>query len=97
MARRHDPIPQQGGWLRQVVRGHYNYYGVPTNSRSIEQFRDEVAKAWLRALRRRSQRHHLPWERMKILADRWLPRARLCHPWPWDRFHATTQGKSRVR
>jgi group II intron reverse transcriptase/maturase len=97
MARRHDPIPQQGGWLRQVVRGYYNYYGVPTNSRSIEQFREEVTKAWLRALRRRSQRHNLPWERMKILSDRWLPRARLCHPWPWDRFHANTQGKSRVR
>lgn len=97
MARRHDPIPRQGLWLRQVVRGYYNYYGVPTNSRPMRQFREEVLKAWLFALRRRSQRHRLSWERMGILSDRWLPRARLCHPWPWDRFHATTQGKSRVR
>ncbi|HRE80196.1 MAG TPA: hypothetical protein PLN52_04065 [Opitutaceae bacterium] len=71
----HDPIPVQGRWLRAVVRGHLNYYGVPTNTRAIEQFREEVVKSWLRALRRRSQRHRMP----------------------WDRFSATTQGKSRVR
>jgi len=97
VARRHDPLPEQGLWLRQVVRGYYNYYGVPTNTKSIEQFREEVVKSWLHALKRRSQRHRLPWNRMNRLSKRWLPRARICHPWPWDRFLATTQGKSRVR
>jgi RNA-directed DNA polymerase len=38
----HDPIPQQGAWLQQVVRGHYNYYGVPGNVRSLKSFQTEV-------------------------------------------------------
>jgi len=29
--RRHEPIPQQGKWLRSVLLGHYRYYGVPLN------------------------------------------------------------------
>lgn len=97
MARRHEPVPAQGAWLRQVVRGYYNYHAVPTNSRAMEQFRCEVVKAWRFALRRRSQRSRITWERMRVLSQRWLPRGRVCHPWPWDRFAATTQGKSRVR
>jgi RNA-directed DNA polymerase len=96
-SRRHDSIPEQGRWLRRVVTGHYNYYGVPSNANSLAKFRRKVAWHWLRSLRRRSQRHRLTWERMSRIAVQWLPPARVCHPWPWDRFHATTQGKSRVR
>jgi hypothetical protein len=96
-SRRHDSIPEQGRWLRRVVTGHYNYYGVPSNAHSLAKFRRKVAWHWLRSLRRRSQRHRLTWERMSRIAVQWLPPARVCHPWPWDRFHATPQGKSRVR
>ena len=31
--RMHQPIPEQGKWLRQVVSGFFNYHAVPTNSR----------------------------------------------------------------
>jgi RNA-directed DNA polymerase len=96
-ARRHDPIPAQGQWLRQVVTGYYNYYGVPTNIRSLVTFRIQVTRRWLHALRRRSQRSKMNWERIERLSDRWVPTARICHPWPQARFDATTQGKSRVR
>jgi hypothetical protein len=27
--RMHQPIPEQGSWLRQVVIGHFGYYAVP--------------------------------------------------------------------
>lgn len=33
--RMHQPIPVVGRWLRSVLRGHYNYYGVPRNGRAI--------------------------------------------------------------
>ena len=33
---RHDPIPEQGQWLRSVVRGYLNYHGVPGNMDSME-------------------------------------------------------------
>jgi RNA-directed DNA polymerase len=93
----HDPIPEQGAWLRQVLNGYYNYHAVPTNSRALGAFRRDVTRSWCRALRRRSQRHRLPWSRMQKLCARWLPANRIRHPWPQERFHATTQGKSRVR
>ena len=97
MQRRHLPIPEQGQWLASVVRGHLAYYAVPGNIRTANTFRIQVSRHWLHALRRRSQRHRLPWARMYRLADRWLPPVRIVHPWPTDRFYATTQGRSPVR
>jgi RNA-directed DNA polymerase len=95
--RRHQPIPEQGVWLASVVRGHVAYYGVPTNSKAIDAFRTQVAKSWHRALRRRSQRARLTWNRMGRLIARWLPTARIVHPWPDSRFDVSTRGKSPVR
>ena len=37
--RMHHPIPEQGRWLASVLRGHYNYYAVPDNSRALAAFR----------------------------------------------------------
>ena len=76
--REHHPIPEQGRWLASVLRGHYNYYGVPHNSRALRSFHSQVNRHWLAALRRRSQRTHLTWERLGRLADRWLPRRASC-------------------
>jgi RNA-directed DNA polymerase len=97
MRRRHHAIPEQGRWLASVLRGHYAYYAVPGNSDRINRFYNEVTRLWLRALRRRSQRHRLPWTRMRRLSARWLPTPRRVHPFPNARFAATTQGKSPVR
>jgi hypothetical protein len=33
--RMHEPIPEQGKWLRQVVAGFFNYHAVPTNSDAL--------------------------------------------------------------
>ena len=95
--RRHQTITEQGTWLGSVVGGHCAYYGVPTNSHAIAAFRTQVARRWLRSLRRRSQRHRLDWQRMGRLVARWLPPARITHPWPEQRFGVRTRGKSPVR
>jgi hypothetical protein len=68
-----------------------------TNSHAIGAFRDEVTRMWLRSLRRRSQRDRFSWARMRTLATRWLPRARILHPWPSQRFGVSTRGRSPVR
>src|SRR5690348_14832215 len=86
--RRHQPIPVQGLCLRRVVTGFFAYHGVPTNGRALAAFRYHVLDLWRRALRRRSQRTKLTWERMVRLADAWLPRPRILHPWPQQRFAA---------
>ncbi len=95
--RRHWPIPEQGQWLGSVVRGHTAYYAVPGNIAAVSAFRKQVTQHWFKALRRRSQRHRLTWERMGRLEARWLPAAHITHPWPNVRFDARTQGRSPVR
>src|SRR5262249_1192123 len=61
--RMHDPVPEVGKWLRAVVRGHLNYYGVPMNSHALNVFRFHVGRLWHRALSRRSQNGRVLWER----------------------------------
>jgi group II intron reverse transcriptase/maturase len=82
----HQPIPAQGKWLRQVVRGYFNYHAVPTNTRALAAFRDELIYGWRRLLNRRSQRGAFSWERIRLLADHWLPKPTTIHQWPRQRF-----------
>jgi hypothetical protein len=95
--RRHDPIPEQGKWLRQVMQGHLAYYAVPGNTDVVAAFRTEVSRQWFKALRRRSQRNRLNWKRMNRLTTKWLPSARAKHPYPEERLGAIIRGRSPVR
>jgi hypothetical protein len=88
--RMHDPVPEQGAYLRSVIMGHARYYGVPMNGPSVAAFRKGVCWLWSKVLKRRSQKHNLTWERMKRLIDRWLPVTRVCHPYPLVRFGVVT-------
>ena len=62
--RMHQPIPEHGKWLRQVVAGHFAYYAVPSNSRALSAFRHYVTDLCRRTLRRRSEKGGFTWERM---------------------------------
>jgi RNA-directed DNA polymerase len=84
--RRHEPIPEVGKWLAQIVAGYFAYHAVPTNSTALHAFRYHVAVLWHRQLCRRSQRAYVVWERMAKLADEFLPKPRILHPWPSVRF-----------
>ena len=95
--RRHLPVPEQGRWLASVVRGHLAYYAVPGNIDAVGTFQRQAGRYWLRALRCRSQRHRLTWQRMSRLIDRWLPPVRIVHPQPSVRFDARTRGRSPMR
>jgi group II intron reverse transcriptase/maturase len=90
LRRMHQPIPQQGSWLRQVVIGYFNYHAVPTNFRALRAFRESIAKRWRRVLSRRSQKGDLTWAQMNRLIDDWLPKPRILHPWPNKRFAVHT-------
>ena len=93
----HQPIAEQGKYLRAVVGGHVRYFGVPYNGRRIGVFRFQVGRLWYRTLRRRSQTAKLNWGRMSKLMAHCLPNSRICHPYPSQRLNVTTQGKSRMR
>ena len=88
--RLHDSIPEVGKWLASVVRGHCQYYGVPMNSAALSLFRYRVNWLWWRSLKRRSQKTRMTWERMKRLIDRFIPPARICHPYPLRRLGVIT-------
>jgi len=88
--RMHDPVPAVGQWLRSVVEGHLRYYGVPMNGPALHLFRFQVGRLWHRTLSRRSQNGRVVWNRMRRLIDRWLPPARIYHPYPLRRLGVTT-------
>jgi len=95
--RMHDAVSDVGQWLKQVMRGHYQYYGVPRNYAMLDSFRQRVRRLWHRALNRRSQLGVVTEARFRRIADAWLPIPRICHPYPEARLCVIIQGKSPVR
>lgn len=94
---RHKPVPEHASWLRHVMLGYYRYHAIPGNLRVLHSMRREVGRAWMRALRRRSQRgRRLNWEWLKQIMYEKLPYAHVMHPYPDARFCVTTQGRSRM-
>jgi RNA-directed DNA polymerase len=76
---RHDPLETQHQVLTRKLTGHYGYFGITTNYRSISRFAYAVMLTWWRALARRSQRG-LPWWRMEKLLERYpLAAPRIVH------------------
>jgi group II intron reverse transcriptase/maturase len=98
--RLHQPVLEVGAYLGSVVRGHFQYYGVPRNGPALCSFRHGVVWLWWRALRRRSQKHRCT-KKLQRRFWRWvacfLPNASILHPYPDQRLAVRTQGKSPVR
>lgn len=88
--RMHLPVLVVGRWLTSVLTGHYRYFGVPGNKHALNQFRYQLAWLWFGALRRRSQRSRVNWDRMRRLINRWLPSPRIIHPDSDRRLCVTT-------
>jgi group II intron reverse transcriptase/maturase len=87
--RMHQPIPAQGKWLKQVINGYFNYHAVPTNSRALGVFRHRITMHWRRVLQHRSHKAEMTWDRMRKLVKDWLPKPRIRHLWPSQRFAVT--------
>jgi hypothetical protein len=88
MQYRHKPLWELGGWLRKVLTGCYNYFAIPGNHTSLQMMRTEVARAWIKAMRRRSQKgRNFNWFKMQRWITRFSPHTRVRHPYPNQRFH----------
>jgi len=78
---RHQPIDAQHKQLSRKLVGHYNYFGINGNSRSLSAFRHWSERIWLKWLRRRSQRARCNWEiAWKMMKRYCLPAVRIYHP-----------------
>jgi group II intron reverse transcriptase/maturase len=75
---RHRPVKEQHAALTRRIQGHFNYFGISGNFRSLLLLVEEAKRAWYKWLRRRSQQRHLNWERFGVLLKRFpLPRPRI--------------------
>jgi hypothetical protein len=79
----HTPLTEQHSWYSSVLRGHYGYYGMPHNWRSLNGFLQEVRRIWFNCLRRRSQKNRrMGWDWFETVTKGLpLPRPRITHPW----------------
>ena len=93
----HDPIAKTGGWMKQMLQGHLNYFAISGNHPSLWWFFNKVRWLWLAALKRRSQKARLSWEKFIRLVARFFPPIKTLHPLPCHRFDAKTRGRSPVR
>lgn len=78
----HVKVPEQYTWLSQVLRGHYSYYGLIFNGRSLNQFYELVKRMWFKALKRRSQKSKMNWKKFeRLLTALPLPKPTIHQPW----------------
>jgi len=79
---RHDPVETQAAALNAKLRGHYQYYGRPTNYRSVWRFYRLVQRLWHKWLNRRTRGHTLVWrDFVQLLRRHPLLLPRICHAW----------------
>lgn len=77
---RHSPVRWQHQKLRQKVHGHYAYYGITGNARSLDAFLVGVKRSWYKWLKRRSRNHPWNWDRFGLLMQHYpLPAIRIVH------------------
>jgi group II intron reverse transcriptase/maturase len=75
---RHLPVKAQHAALTRRIQGHFNYFGVSGNFRSLLLVIEQAKRSWYKWLCRRSQRKRLTWERFAdLLRDFPLPRPRI--------------------
>ncbi len=70
---RHDPIREQHKRLCAKVRGHFGYFGITGNARSLRAFHREVQRAWHKWLNRRCRKAAMPWETFANLVQNHYP------------------------
>jgi len=85
--RMHWPIPEQGEWLKHVVGGFFNYHcradQQPGTSRPSDTTSGFYGDARFGG---GGQKDRTTWDRIAQLAEEWLPKPRILHPWPNIRF-----------
>ncbi len=74
---RHRNLAEQAAEINQVLRGHYAYYGMGGNFRTLHRLHRTCERCWRRMLSSRSQRGNVTWEqfhKIKRTFPLWQPR-----------------------
>jgi hypothetical protein len=79
-ANRNQPLREQWKMLRAKITGHYAYYGMSLNYRSISKFYLRVKTVWLKRLNRRGNKGKRNWNSFGDYLKDWpLPKPRIMH------------------
>ena len=77
---RHKPLKWQHQMLCSKLRGHFQYFGVRCNMRSMESVKYFVIRGWQYWLSRRSHKSAIPWVQFKLLLEAFpLPNPKIVH------------------
>jgi len=77
---RHKPVREQWEKLKAKVKGHYAYYGITGNFRSLGNFLNLVERQWRHWLNCRNRENSMIWEKFKLLLERYpLPLPQIIH------------------
>ena len=71
-----------------VVQGFLNYRAISGSVGALQAFRTEAESHWHVALPRRSQPSRTPSKRFAKIAERWIPKPKILHPFPNVRLFA---------
>ena len=83
---RHIPLNEQYAALNRKLRGHYAYFGITGNAKSLDTVHHRVKKIWHKWLSRRSQKSHITWEKFNLLLDRFpLTPPKIHHRYSYSR------------
>ena len=73
-------LREQHKAISQKLKGHYAYYGITGNYRSLAKFYSGVVKTWFKWLNNRSRQQDLPWWKFLDYINRSpLPQPKLMH------------------
>ena len=79
---RHKRFREQHAKISASLRGHYGYFGIGGNMRSITYFAHQVTRIWRKWLGRRSQRANITWKRFREIMEQFpLPKPVIAHPY----------------
>ena len=74
------PVKEQWEVLCRKLHGHYGYYGITGNIRSLKGYCRQTKRTWQKWLNRRSRQKDMPWDRSNRLLGRYpLPSQRIVH------------------
>ena len=77
---RHKDLNEQYQRLRKVLTGHYAYYGMNSNFRSLAKFFEGVRRLWKKWLSRRGRKGYVTWEKLEEILQKYpLPKPRMIH------------------
>jgi group II intron reverse transcriptase/maturase len=77
---RHMPVEEQWEKINLKVQGHYGYYGITGNFRSLKGFYKQAKRSWRKWLDRRSRERDMDWEKFNKLLKRYpIPAPRIVH------------------